>query len=48
MLSGRDPATGNTMDLFTTKSLTQIAVSLGSPCYLPAPGETRFGAEPDR
>ena len=39
MLSARNPATGHTLNLFTTKSLTSIAVTMASPCYQPAPGE---------
>lgn len=38
-LSARNPATGHTITLTTTKSLTQIAVFLDTPCVMPAPGE---------
>ncbi|GGQ77452.1 hypothetical protein [Couchioplanes azureus] len=38
-LSGRDPASGNSISLASSKPPVQIAMNLGSACYQPAPGE---------
>ena len=39
ILSARVPATGQNLNLFTTKNLDSIAVTIASACYMPAPGE---------
>ncbi|MET8151817.1 hypothetical protein ACIBSW_16805 [Actinoplanes sp. NPDC049668] len=38
-LSGRDPASGNSISVDSSRPPVQLSLNLGSACYQPAPGE---------